>query len=111
MNEICKWLYIGRANFDVLVEKVQRCEKDHHPDFNDEQVWTFLLAASYAITGSQGVTQLSSLLIEDPHCDTVKKLWFECLPISPRHQEGNTNLDFPLLGFKPPSSDGDWLEP
>ena len=24
---------------------------------------------------------------------------------------GGTLLDFPLLGFKPPSSDGDWLEP
>jgi hypothetical protein len=21
------------------------------------------------------------------------------------------SVDFPLLGFKPPSSDGDWLEP
>jgi hypothetical protein len=96
MDQICQTLCIGRANFDVLVEKVQRCEKNQRSDFHDEQVWTFSLAASYAITGCQGVTRLGSLLIEDPHCHPVEKLWFEFLQIPPRHEEGNTHLDLAL---------------
>ena len=33
MNQICQTLCIGRANFDELVERVQRCEKHQHSDF------------------------------------------------------------------------------
>ena len=38
--------------------------------------------------------------------------WLEQLGMSEYAQRFAENrIDFPLLGFKPPSSDGDWLEP
>jgi hypothetical protein len=96
MDRICQKLYIGRANFDTLVEKVQRCEIAQRQDYYDEQVWTFLLAAGYAVAGDRGVTTLGSLLTEDEAGASVENLWFECLPIPPRMREGNTHLDLAL---------------
>jgi hypothetical protein len=97
MDKICETLCVGRAYFDDLRERVDRCEKQpERRDFYDEQVWTFLLAASYAIKGGAGATQLGLLLTEGQHCGLVEKLWFEFLPIPPRVQEGNTHLDLAL---------------
>src|SRR2546421_12040598 len=93
MDKICETLRLSRATFAALTDKVERCEERNIPDFYDEQVWTFLLASTYAVAGSSGAAQLASLLTENPQCDEVDKLWFEVLPIPPRHQEGNTHLD------------------
>lgn len=93
MNKICETLRLGRATFAVLTDKIERCEERNIRDFYDEQVWTFLLASSYAMAGSSGATQLASLLTENPQSGPVDQLWFEVLPIPPRHQEGNTHLD------------------
>ena len=38
--------------------------------------------------------------------------WLTSLGMSEYAQRfAEKDIDFPLLGFRPPSSDGDWLEP
>ena len=41
-------LYLGKAHWDVLLERAERLDPDRIDDNNDEQVWTFLLACVYA---------------------------------------------------------------
>jgi hypothetical protein len=90
-------LHIGYANWDNLVARIKRQERNHLPDFYDEKVWTFLVSCVYAIQGPPGIGLLAQLLTEanvPPHSAT--KAWFEVLPLPPRFKEGNTHLDFAL---------------
>lgn len=96
MEKICLTLHLGYANWDNLVERIERRERDQRPDFGDEQVWTFLLSAAYAVAGRSGATCLAQLLVENKNFEPVNKIWFECLPIPPRLKEGNTHLDLAL---------------
>ena len=82
--------------FNALVTRVQQCETMEQMDYYDEQVWTFLLAANYAMAGDNSITTLGSLLTEDAASASIEKLWFECMPIPPRTKEGNTQLDLAL---------------
>lgn len=91
-NLICEALHIGYADWDSLVDRIERQELSRNKDFAGEQVWTFLLACVYAINGLPGTMKLAGLLIEaePPSCT---KAWFETLPLPPRYNESNTHLD------------------
>jgi len=98
MARIREALYIGYANWDDLVYRVERQERHHsQDDFYDEQVWTFLVSCVYAIQGLQGIGLLAQLLTdsEEPP-QGASKAWFEVLPLPPRSREGNTHLDLAL---------------
>ena len=91
--EIEQSLVIGRAKWSKLLARVQDVETLPESDFNDEQIWTFLLACGYAIAGPTGVRRLNE------QCGTWSKdhrIWFEVLPLPPRPLEGNTNLDLAI---------------
>ena len=46
-DEIVLRLQLGRAHWDDLVEAIERAERGS--ECYDEQVWTFVLACSYAV--------------------------------------------------------------
>jgi hypothetical protein len=90
-------LHIGQANWDVLIKKISQFEKkktDRKREFKDEQVWTFLVCCGYAIAGYKGVKKLEYILTGIDYMEiNHHKIWFEVLPISPRKEEGETQLD------------------
>ena len=96
MAQISQRLHVGAAMFNALVARVQQCETMEQKDYYDEQVWTFLLAASYAMAGDNSIATRGSLLTEDAISTSIEKLWFECMPMPPRTQESNTQLDLAL---------------
>lgn len=89
--DIERSLVIGRAKWPKLLKRVRAAEAAREPDFNDEQIWTFLVACGFSIAGQAGVRELSSLfgISHRP----AQRIWFEVLPLPPRPREGNTNLD------------------
>lgn len=94
-NRVCEALHIGYANWDDLLDRIERQERTKCPDFADEQVWTFLVGCAYAMQGLAGTGKLAQLLTgADPARPT--KAWFEVLPLPPREREGNTHLDLAL---------------
>jgi hypothetical protein len=92
-DDICRTLHIGYANWDALLDTIETQEMRAAPDFADEQVWTFLLGAIYAMEGANGAARLASLLMEKQTTWPIDKIWFECLPMPPRLAERNTHLD------------------
>ena len=91
-NRICKVLHLGYANWDNLLERIEKQEWTECSDFADEQVWTFLVSCAYAMQGPEGIRKLAQLMIEgNPPSET--KAWFEVLPLPPRKQEGNSHID------------------
>lgn len=91
-NRICEALHIGYANWDDLLERIERQEPAKHSDFADEQVWTFLVGCAYAMNGLDGTSTLAQLLTGTaPPIPT--KAWFEVLPLPARTREGNTHVD------------------
>lgn len=96
-DEITKYLYIGYAQWNKLVGRVERQGRKPSDDFADEQIWTFLVGCGYAIAGQDGVARLTKVLT-DSNCEapTDLKIWFEVLPIPPREEEGETHLDLAL---------------
>jgi hypothetical protein len=90
-------LKIGYATWDALIERVERQDRKSAEDYDDEQIWTFLVGCGYAMAGAAGAAQLGSWL-----CGPVQSsgfpssIWFERLPIPPRKKEGNTHLDLAL---------------
>src|SRR5438876_3755036 len=97
-NRICEVLHVGYANWDDLLDRIERQEGAGQSDFSDEQVWTFLVACAYSMGGEQGVNALAQILTEqsDQSLLSPPKLWFEVLPLPPRVHEGNTHLDLAL---------------
>jgi len=93
-DTIQKSLYIGRANWDGLVEKVSKAEQEQNANFKDEQILTFLVCAAYAAVESLGVANLSEVLSGGNV--STEKIWFEVLPYPTRELEGNTNLDLAI---------------
>ena len=91
---ITRRLYLGKVYWEQLLEKLERWEHSPRGVFNDEQVWTFLVACGYAIAGAEGVARLTKTLTGAvlPQPDD-SKIWMEVLPLPPRESEGNTNLD------------------
>ena len=96
-DEIIKYLYIGYARWDELVSRVERQERKPSDDFNDEQIWTFLVGCGHAIAREDGVARLTKILTgSDYEAPTNPKIWLEVLPIPPRKKEGETHLDLAL---------------
>ncbi len=94
-EQIESYLVIGKARWHSLVDRVRRAEHSGTHDFADEQVWTFLAAAAYAAAAETGVASLSRLLTgtNEIRPSPADRIWFEVLPMSPRMQESNTNVD------------------
>lgn len=65
--------------------------------FYDEQVWTFIVTASFAAAGDDGLRLLNHALTAGEE-SSILPLWFEALPMPPRQHERNTNLDL-AAGF------------
>jgi hypothetical protein len=109
---IKKYLYLGYVNWDDLINRIERQERNKYSDFADEQIWTFLIACGYAIKGRQGVAELCTLLtgLENLHSE---KIWIEVLPISPREKEGQTHLDLAIgdIDIRPGTESGIELIP
>jgi len=96
-REITKYLHIGYARWDDLIARVKRQEESGSHDCDDEPIWTFMVACGYAICGQNGVASLAKLLTGvDRRATASSKIWLEVLPISPRHQEGETHVDLAL---------------
>jgi len=96
-DEITGYLYIGYAVGDDLVARVERQEGKDSSDYDDEQVWTFLVGCGYAIAGEDGVARLTEALTgSNQKSPANPKIWFEVLPVSPRKREGETHLDLAL---------------
>lgn len=91
-NHICEALHIGDANWDGLLNRIERQERTKSRDFADEQVWTFLVGCAYAMQGLAGTSTLAQLFTEAT-LQRATKAWFEVLSLSPRVGEGNTHLD------------------
>jgi hypothetical protein len=111
-------LYVGKANWDKLVARVERQETNPEEDFYDEQIWTFLVGCGYALP-SAGATQLAHMLVGEEQSTPSSKIWFETLPKSPRVKEGSTNVDLALgairvrsdtrSGIEFDRATGDWV--
>ena len=96
-DNIERHLKIGYATWDAIIERVERQGRSKYGDYYDEQVWTFLVCAGYAIYGADGVKILYNRLCGKwPAKDSDGKIWFEVLPDSPRKNEGKTHLDLAL---------------
>jgi hypothetical protein len=96
-DEITGYLYMGYAVWDDLVARVERQEGKDSSDYDDEQVWTFLVGCGYAIAGEDGVARLTEALTgSNQKSPANPKIWFEVLPVSPRKREGETHLDLAL---------------
>jgi len=96
-DKITKYLYIGYAQWDNLINRIERQEQTPSHGFADEQVWTFLIGCGYAIAGEQGIAILTRTLTgSDQKEPTNPKIWFEVLPIPPRKREGETHLDLAI---------------
>jgi len=96
-DKITKYLYIGYARWDDLINRIEKQERTSSHDFTDEQIWTFLVGCGYAIAGEQGVAMLTRTLTGSNQREpTNPKIWFEVLPIPPRKGEGETHLDLAL---------------
>ncbi len=94
-DKINKYLHCGYVNWDSLIERIKKQEKEPNQDFADEQIWTFLIACGYACAGQDGLNKLCELLTGDTTLST-DKIWIEVLPLSPRHKEGSTHLDLAI---------------
>ena len=96
-SEIIKHIHIGYARWDDLIARVSRQERTPSPSFDDEQIWTFLVACGYAISGISGVAALTRILTRSqPKASDSLKIWFEVLPIPSRKGEGESHIDLAL---------------
>lgn len=96
-KEILSYLYLGRAKWENLMKTIRAQEQAQSADFNNEQVWTFLIGCGYALCGEAGIRKLASILTgSDQVKPLLNKMWFEFLPLPPRQGEGNTSIDLAL---------------
>ena len=83
-------------NWDEILSGLGREEQSPQVCI-DEQIWTFLVACGYAITGYQGVAKLSNLLTrQTKNLDENSKIWLEVLPAAPRKKEGKSHIDLAI---------------
>jgi hypothetical protein len=97
-DELAARLILGKVKWEHLIREVRRVEQTVAPrsddwGYDDEQVWTFLLACAYAAVEG-GASLLASAIIGEPF--EANSSWLEVLPSSPRVREGSTNLDLAL---------------
>jgi hypothetical protein len=103
--ELSQRLHLGRAHWDELVTRIGEIEADPTKHCDDEQLWTCLLACAYASI-DRGPSLLAQALAEGPV--SSRCIWFEVLPVSPRENEGQTNLDLALgdISLRRPTRSG-----
>src|SRR5262245_39715418 len=87
-------LQLGWLNPAKLDDAIDRIEQSAAP-LMDEQILTYLCAYGYAIAPN-GPQTLARVLLHDGALIYDGKIWFEFLPVSPRHQEGETHFDLAL---------------
>lgn len=101
-NDVERYLRLGKAKWENLSKKIRLQEISQSPVFKDEQIWTFLVACGYALSGEAGLQELSNILTDSdlplPH---KPKVWLEALPMPPRQKEGNTRVDLALGMISP----------
>ena len=94
--EITQRLFLTCGNWRKMIKRTNKiyassgvCE--------DEQIWTFLAACGFAISGIEGVEKFTKILtgLNLPQPDDAK-IWMEAETFPPRKNEGNTNLDLAL---------------
>jgi hypothetical protein len=112
-------LQLGWLNPAKLDDRINRIEQSAAP-LVDEQVLTYLCAYGYAIAPN-GPQALARVLLQNDALIYDGKIWFEFLPVSPRHQEGETHFDLALgdvqkrsrthsgLEFTPPTTQPSWI--
>lgn len=94
--EIRSYLNLGFLNWDEILSGLGREEQSSQVCIN-EQIWTFLVACGYAITGYQGVAKLSDLLTRQTNnLAENSKIWLEVLPTAPRKKEGQSHIDLAI---------------
>lgn len=90
----------GSLNFDNLKKRIAKYESP--PYCGDEQVWTTLLAAGYADLGKNSIEAFYRVIQEKLNVSLKMpeepNIWQEMLPLPPRKNEGNTNLDL-VIGW------------
>lgn len=102
--KIEKTLKIGFASWDKLIKRIH--DKSEKKEFDDEQIWTFLMACNYAMEEAGGAKRLADALTEgQTNVGSVDKIWFEVLPARPRSDEGNTHIDLAVGNIEERSSD------
>jgi len=96
-SEITRYVHVGYARWDDLIARVKRQEWTSSPDFDDEQIWTFLVACGYAISRDTGVAKLIRILTgSNQKSPASLNIWFEVLPMPSRKGEGETHIDLAL---------------
>lgn len=75
--------------FNALVGSRTLCE--------DEQIWTFLAACGYAISGTEGVESLTNILTgSELFQPDNAKIWMEPMLFPTRKREGRSSIDLAL---------------
>lgn len=95
-TEIFQRLFLPGDLWYKVVERIERLYASAD-ECTDEQIWTFLAACGYAISGINGVEKLTKILTGTslPQPDDAK-IWMECRPRPTRTHERNTQIDFAL---------------
>jgi len=50
-----KYLNLGKVRWEKLITTIRSQEEVQNPGFADEQIWTFLMACGYALSGEAGL--------------------------------------------------------
>jgi len=97
-SDIENYLHIGYAKWEVMINELRNYENTNdNKKMEDEQLWTFLLGCGYAAGKKEGINKLARMLTNDNiNTNEVNKIWFEVLPLPPRHKEGSTHLDLAI---------------
>ena len=95
-TEIFQRLFLPGDLWYKVVERIKRLYASAD-ECTDEQIWTFLAACGYAISGIEGVEKLTKILTGTslPQPDDAK-IWMECQPRPTRTEESNTHIDLAL---------------
>lgn len=82
--EISQRLFLPSGRWDKIVGRINELVA-FIGSCKDEQIWTFLAATGYAISGKEGVENLTRILTgsELPQPDDAQ-IWMEAQPYSPR---------------------------
>lgn len=93
-TRIEKYLYLGKVSWEKLISTIRSQEEVQNHGFSNEQIWTFLMACGYALSGEPGLHELTRILTgSDFPLSLEPKVWLEALPLPPRQKEGNTHVD------------------
>ena len=99
-TQIRQRLFLTNQCWKQLIRKTRKesSESDISSSVcEDEQVWTFLMACGYAISGIEGIEKLTRILTgSSMHQPSDSKIWIEPRLYPSRKKEGKTSLDLAL---------------